>query len=44
MLTEEQIKIRAFGEEFNKKARETETAQDLIDLAYNQRNEDSNDR
>ncbi len=31
-LTKEQIKIRAFGEEFNQKAREVETAQDLLDL------------
>ena len=38
MLTDEQIKIRAFGEEFNKKAIEPrESAQEIIDLLPNQK-------
>ena len=37
-LTKEQIKIRAFGEEFNRKSlakSETESAQDIIDVLPN---------
>ncbi len=36
-LTKEQIKIRAWGDEFNKKVTEpTESAQDIIDVLPNQ--------
>ena len=38
MLTEEQLKIRAFGEELNRKAIEPrESAQEIIDLLPNQK-------
>ena len=37
MLTEEQVKIRAWAEEFNQKAHEKESAQDILDVLPNQK-------
>ena len=38
MLTDEQIRIRAWGEELNRKAKEPrESAQEIIDLLPNQK-------